>query len=393
MKHTITLIIILLLFHSVGFSQFKGDKPYIFSIEIYDSIKSNPQRWVAGITGPMLSFIGLYKEALFVESKRRLYVQNISKYDSMEFLKKYHAIDARQYIMEKAKTNRILIINEAHFNARNRVFIASLLSDLRKLGYKYYAAEGFWNNEQFPKKYPAIESGYYTKEPQFGNLIREAVKQKFILFPYEDTTGANGKMREINQAKHLADLLNNDPSGKVLIHCGYGHIYEDSVGGGWEKAMAGRLLEYTGINPFTIDQTWLAEKPTYETSMPHYRIINKDKYSFLIDSSGKQYNNTRVDAVLYSPPTRYLYRRPHWIFENNKKPYLLRNIRTNLDYPVLIKVYLNKEEIEKKYVPIDIIEIKDASEMQQTAVAVFENDKFIIEIENKKGNKQIFIPK
>lgn len=393
MRYKIIFSFLFLLSNFVAYSQFLSNKPYAFSSEIYDSINVNSQKWNRGYTAPMLSFIGLYKQALSDDSRGRMYVQRITKEDSLNLLKKYRAINAKKYIIDAAKKNRVIIINEAHFNPRHRVFIASLLKDLKKVGYSYFAAEGFWNNEKFLRQFPSLKSGYYTKEPQFGNLIRKAINQNFTLMPYEDTTGGNGKFREINQAKNLATLLNSNRANKIVIYCGYAHVYEDSLGGGWEKAMAGRLQEYTGINPYTIDQTLLVEKATYETSLPLYRIHKSNQYSFLIDRANKIYTTGKVDAVLFSPPTKYIYNRPHWIFENNKKPYLLNNIKTTLKYPLLIKVYLNEEEIQNNYVPIDIIEIKNAVELSATAVAVEKKGKFIIQIEDKTGTTKIFRPK
>ncbi|MBK7637262.1 MAG: hypothetical protein IPJ13_25495 [Saprospiraceae bacterium] len=49
--------------------------------------------------------------------------------------------------------------------------------------------------------YPTLKSGYYTKEPQFGNLVRAAHKKGFKIFGYESNGHTNGKEREINQAK------------------------------------------------------------------------------------------------------------------------------------------------------------------------------------------------
>ncbi len=153
-----------------------------------------------------------------------------------------------------------MIFNEAHYNPRHRVFVASLLKDFKEAGYKYFAAETFSNDEYFSKEiHPRFTTGYYTMEPQFGNLVREAIKLEYSLYPYEARAGANGREREIGEAKNLHELLKKDPKAKIIIYCGFAHIYEDSVYG-WQKAMAGRLKEFTGIDPYTIDQIELSER-------------------------------------------------------------------------------------------------------------------------------------
>ena len=156
-------------------------------------------------------------------------------------------------------------------------------------------------------------------EPQFGNLIREANKLNYILYPYEDITGSNCKNREIGEAKNIASLLTKEPNAKIIIYCGFAHIYEDSVYG-WGKAMAGQVKEYTGINPFTIDQIVLSEKSEMKFSNPYYRIINANTYSILVDKNDspftKRFDKQQVDALLYSPPTKYINEKPDWVFEN-----------------------------------------------------------------------------
>src|SRR5262249_53917258 len=159
-----------------------------------------------------------------------------------------------KFIIEKAKQNQVIIFNEAHYNARHRVFVASMLEDLKKAGYTYFLAETFPDDANFFKdKHLTYHSGYYAMEPHFGNLIRRDIELNYTLYPYEDTTRANGKFREINEARNIETLLKKDPKARIIIYCGFSHIYEDSVSS-WEKAMAGRLKEFTGIDPFTIDQ-------------------------------------------------------------------------------------------------------------------------------------------
>jgi hypothetical protein len=56
-----------------------------------------------------------------------------------------------------------------------------------------------------------VETGYYLKEPQFGNLIRTALKLGFEIFPYEADLKYFGKDREIQQAKNIQQVLKSDP--------------------------------------------------------------------------------------------------------------------------------------------------------------------------------------
>jgi hypothetical protein len=205
---TILLIAFLFLTQLV-FGQIKDPFPYKFSSTIYEKIKLDSASWRGGVTSSDLSFIGLYKEALQEWDKPRPYQKKILSNDSIDFVKTYKPTDAREFILKKAKESRVLIFNEAHYNPRNRVFVASLLKDLKKLGYIYFAAETFSTRPGFMEnsKYPNLNSGYYTMEPQFGNLIREANKLNYTLYPYEHFSRGHQQERETGQAKKLAKLL------------------------------------------------------------------------------------------------------------------------------------------------------------------------------------------
>lgn len=89
-------------------------------------------------------------------------------------------------------------------------------------------------------------------------MIRAALEIDFYVFLCETQINVNDKEREIQQAKNIQRMISSHPEGKFLIHCGFDHINEAHVPG-WEKAMAGRIKEYTGIDPFTINQEILTE--------------------------------------------------------------------------------------------------------------------------------------
>src|SRR5690606_18409918 len=109
----------------------------------------------------------------------------------------------------------------------HRVFTESLLEGLYQNGYRYLGLEALAEDSLINiRKWPVINDGYYTNEPQFGNMIREALRLGFIVFGYE--SGGRGKEREMGQAANIVEILKNDPNTKILIHCGFGHIVEDN---------------------------------------------------------------------------------------------------------------------------------------------------------------------
>ncbi|MET0394244.1 MAG: hypothetical protein ABW019_13950 [Chitinophagaceae bacterium] len=394
---TILYLLILLLPASLVCAQVKDPFPYRFSSSIYERIKTDSASWRGGVTASDLSFIGLYRQALQEWDKPRAGVRYLSAGDSIAFVTTYRPVDARAFILERAKENRVLIFNEAHYNPRHRVFVTSLLADLKKLGYTCLAAETFANNPDFAENSvcPTLNTGYYAMEPQFGNLIREANRLQLRLYPYEHRTGGNGRLREIEQAKNLAALLSSNPDLRLIVYCGFSHIFEDSVAG-WEKAMAGRLKELTGIDPYTIDQLVWSERSADSLNNPYYRMVQAKNYAILADKQNiafrKRPDGQQVDALLYSPPTTYIHNRPGWIFENGQRPFLISKDSVTVSYPFLAKVYFSESDISNLVVPADMIEIGNEQELAVTAVAVYPDRGFIIELTDTTGKTQLIRP-
>lgn len=392
-KHSIFLSVFLIATKILS-GQVIDPYPYKFSSSIYDKIKIDSNQWKGGVTSSDLSFIGLYNQALIEWDKPRQSVRTISTADSLDFTTRYKSVNAVKYVLNKAKENQIIILNEAHYNPRNRVFVTSLLKGLKKIGFTYFAAEGFLNKVSFQKNstFPTLNCGFYASEAEFGNMMREANSLKYILYPYEDTTRGVGKFREIGQAKNIAALIKKDPNAKIIIYCGFAHIYEDSVVT-WEKAMAGRIKEYTGIDPYTIDQIILSEKSEMKFANPYFRIINAKKYSILVDKEhnafNKRFDGQKVDALLYSPPTKYIHERPDWVFENGKAPYFINSDTIKISFPLIARVYFQEEDIGNLVIPIDIIEIKNEKDINYTAIAVYKKKSFIIQLIDTKGKTQI----
>lgn len=378
-------------------AQVKDPFPYKFSSTIYGKIKSDSASWRGGVTSSDLSFIGLYKEALQEWDKPRSYKKTIFKEDSAGFVKEYKATDAKKFILKKAKEHRVLIFNEAHYNPRHRVFVTSLLAELREAGYHFFAAETFSTRAGFTEnsKYPNLNSGYYTMEPQFGNLMREANQLGYTLYPYEHASGGNQQTRETGQALNLARLLDSIPTAKVIVYCGFSHIGEAPIPN-WATPMAAKLKELTGIDPYTIDQTILTERSAPEFYHPYYKLADSRQYAILVNKKGepfnKQLDDKKVDALLYTPPTKYIHNRPGWVFENDKIPYFINRDIIQLSYPLIAKIYFTEADINNMVIPIDILEFKTEQELITTAMAVFKRKYFIVELIDTKGETQIIRP-
>lgn len=337
---------------------------YYFSTQILNSVtKDNHQ-----VASWQLSFIGDYKKALqYADSSAREF-PDIARKDSVYF-KIFSPVAANGYMAEHAAKEQIVIVNEAHHSPRHRVFTLSLLQDLYNCGYRYFGAEtlSFADTLLNQRKYPLRSSGWYSVEPQYGELIRQALKIGFQVFDYEARTLEaiqDSKAREINQAGNIKAILTKDPDAKILIHAGFDHIREDSVGGAWGKAMAGRLRELTGINPFTINQEMMTERSSASYENPYFRMADASESSFFINEKRILFNGpsgatARFDARLFHPRTKMFHGRPDWLYLNGKrKPYTVTAQEGRITAPCLVFAYYDNEDYEHA-VPADVIEVKD----------------------------------
>ena len=319
------------------------------------------------------SFIGDHKNSLLYMDKGDREPSEISKEDSLYFLN-LNPINAKKYILRKASDEQIIIMNEAHHVPLHRIFASAFLQGLYDLGYRYFGAEAIFHEDSSlsERKYPILETGYYTKEPQFGNLIRSAFSIGYEVFPYEAdfSKPIDGKEREIQQAKNIQNILKKDPGAKIFIYAGYDHIREDSLNNPWGKAMAGRLKEYTGIDPFTVDQVSMMKKSKTAYENPFSRL-NKSKTPVVyVDSVGnplaESVSSKKFDVSVFHPETKYVNGRPDWVFSLGRTPEFV-NRKVNISCPCLILAYKAGEDLSQA-VPVDVMELENKSEKKALAL-------------------------
>ncbi|KAA6439347.1 hypothetical protein FEM33_13870 [Dyadobacter flavalbus] len=337
---------------------------YYFSSQIFNSVKKDNYF----LTSWQFSFIGNYQKALqYADSSDQMFPE-LAKKDS-DYFRTFRPVAANSYIAERAAKEQIVIINEAHHSPLHRVFTLSLLQDLYHCGYRYFGAEtiGFADSLLNQRKYPLRSTGWYSVEPQYGELIRQALKIGFYVFDYEARTMEafqDGKRREISQARNIQAVLAKDPQAKILIHAGFDHIREDQVGGSWGKAMAGRLKEFTGINPFTINQEMMTERSSAAYENPYYKMVEVDTFSLFVNEKNEIFNGpfgapARFDARLFHSRTKMVHGRPDWLYLNGKrKPYPVRVEEGGAEVPCLVFAYYLQED-QLNAVPADVIEITD----------------------------------
>lgn len=365
---------------------------YSFSRQIWDRLESG-EEYLHRIAQDF-SYIGEYEIALSIPNEVAFEwgLDRLTEADRTYF-QEFTAVEAIPGILSRTAAERIVIINEAHHRPRHRVLTRQLLAGLYAQGYRYFGLETLTNCVQVPdslycdpllndRKYAlnSPRTGTYIKEPQMGNLIREGLQLGFELFAYEHF----GEGRERKQAEHIARILARDPEAKIVIHCGWYHLLEEENRG--KRWMASYLKEITGIDPFTIYQDILVEKPTVGNS-PFYDMMTFAESSVFINAKGKFYNgfsdNPYFDVLVYHPPNQYIQNRPTWLWQLKGLQAVEISPR-EIDYPCLIKAYLATEGQDA--VPVDIIEKKNARDPK---VLLLPEGTYQIVIENPDGEQEV----
>ncbi|MDO8729227.1 MAG: hypothetical protein Q7K26_05095 [bacterium] len=207
--------------------------------------------------------------------------------------------DAVAAILHEAKSRQIVILNESHHVPLHRAFAMVLARELRKIGFTYLACEAFSQFEPPPatKTYIADNAGMLTKETTFANFLRESIQQNWKLINYEPISGP----REFGMAKNIVDrVFKDDPKARVFIYVGYSHVNEfpKALEDNDNSRMAAQLKRLTGIDPLTIDQTYLYQHKDTTQQIALYDAALKKQTTnkpYVLKASGNSYLKVGLD--------------------------------------------------------------------------------------------------
>jgi hypothetical protein len=346
------------------------------------------KRWqdlAVQVVGTQASYVGRYREALDSFDRRDLDLKP-GKPGSLDG---YEHRDAVEAVLKQAGKRQVVMVNEAHHVPMHRAFSLALLEGLYQRGFRYFAAETLTvkDPDLQARGYPTLQTGYYTVEPLYAELVRTALRLGYRVVPYEaedstppgksDDPNAAQNAREEGQAKNLRDrILAKDPQAKVVVHAGYGHISKRAgtyVVRGEKKGevllMAGYFRRLTGIDPLSVDQTLMSEHSKPEREWPDYRLAlekglvkerpvvlrgAKEGEFFVPVSARKNY-----DLVVFHPRSRYEDGRPTWLaLGGRRRPHPVREApRPPEGGSLLAQAFYAKEDAGKA-VPADQVEYR-----------------------------------
>ncbi len=203
-------------------------------------------------------------------------------------------------ISELARDTRVVMLNENHWYPKHRLFAMQLLKKLKKSGYTHLALEALFPNQDIKineRGYPTFSSGYYIREPNFGQLIRKAKELGFVIIGYENQNREIN--RELGQAQNLKHILDENPDQKIFVYAGLDHILEKETKSG--KRMAAYFKELTGINPLTINQADMVGNTQNELNLIPQNLVNSFKkldkaVDFFVINNLKSSSLDRIDG-------------------------------------------------------------------------------------------------
>ncbi|MFE8583027.1 hypothetical protein ACFX59_02870 [Sphingomonas sp. NCPPB 2930] len=153
---------------------------------------------------------------------------------------------------------------------------------------------------------------------------------------YEQMESGNGSTsradsiarREDAQSSHLAQVLAADPKAKMFVYVGHSHVAEqpiDDRSNAKQSWMATLLKAKTGIDPLTIDQVTLGQRPSGYNGLARRVLAAKTSGRSVVMFDGDrpvvvgQYAGA-VDLQVYHPVTRMVKGRPDWLAAMGRKP-------------------------------------------------------------------------
>jgi len=310
-------------------------------------------------------------------------------------------IDGKDFIIEKAKSYRMVMINEAHDRPQHRIFTKSMLKALYDQGYHVLMVEGMrYSANAMSKGYPVDTDGVYINEPVYASMIRYARKLGFDIetyyyyenkkIPYWDDTiklDDRGSVKYMNyrdkdsmmikklpsgdelyyatnryeqeQAKNVYKIMQRHPGSKFLMHVGYCHLceYADS-----EMAyLLKRMLK--GEDFLTVDQTVYDERRDISDTVSHTNF--KQQHPFFVEdgvsNSVHLIQGGRSDYFMFNGVLADSLGRPNYLF-HDVEPRSIYRIPENFTGPedyIFAAYPLDEYKVEKEHtIAVDVIYVK-----------------------------------
>jgi hypothetical protein len=264
----------------------------------------------------------------------------------------YAPEDAIGAIAALAKGRKAIFFNENHNIALTRTLTVQMLAKLREDGYDTFAAETLYHDDRklARRGYPTADSGFYTEEPIYAEMVRTALALGYTVVAYEAESMATGDAREREQARNLYQrTLAKNPNARLVVNAGYTHIqkagkYFDGA------AMAQHFISISGVTPITVDQTVMIPHEHPEDDHPAYRRIAQtthlERPTVFRNAAGALWSlrPAAFDVSVVFPAEVYRRGRPTWASIGDLRvPYTVTAEICKEVFPCLVEARYEKE--------------------------------------------------
>jgi hypothetical protein len=254
--------------------------------------------------------------------------------------------DAINTVFEIAKNEKMLMINENHYDYRHRLFVYLLLDKLYKIGYRNLCLEDL--KRKADNKYVNKEDGFYISEPFMATLIRKAKEIGFNVYGY-DANLPTIPERELGQAKNLYNLYSKDPNHKWVVLAGYSHINKKYFSGESKSALQ-NFTAIAGFAPYSINQSALSDITDQRYTVPGAAVGY-----FAADTSSFIYKEGQADLYIINNIKNHPFEKPFSSIQSHLQKYTLDILR-GANAEENLSVYIKKEfdELHDAAIPVYI---------------------------------------
>lgn len=285
--------------------------------------------------------------------------------------------DAINKVCEIAKSQKMLMINENHYDFRHRLFVYLLLDKLYKFGYRNLCLEAL--KHRIDNKYVNKEDGFYLSEPFMAGVVRKAKEIGFNVYSYDSDANSIPE-REAGQAKNLYDLYSKDPDHKWVVLAGYSHINKKYFSGESPSALQ-FFTKLAGFAPYSINQSLLSD-----ISDQRYAVADTGVGYYAVDTSSFIYKDGQADLYIINNIKKHPFESPFPSIQPYLQKYII-DIPQGVNFNESIMVYIKKEleELPNSAIPVYM---SLARKDQPNGLQLPEND-YIGVIVDHNGNETL----
>lgn len=312
---------------------------------------------------------------------------------------------AVEWVLEAARDRQVVMFNEEHRTSAQRAFMHEVLAGLRRLGFTHLALETLSEDHATlaARGYPSLDSGFYTQDPIFGDLVRRALELGFTLVPYEASHESmrpraedrspidRDNRREREQARNLMErTVALDPTARVVVFAGRGHIAEQAAGA-WTP-MASIFRAESGIDPLTINLMSWNDLPNERWEAPLYRLALRQQRVqhtavVLVGPDGAVQSPIPgvYDAGVLLPVYEEVHARPRWLAMSGLRHPMQIEIPAEapIEAPYLVQAFFEGEDDDA--VPADQWLVLTAEEHSAGVTLMLRPGRYRLEVRNRQG--------